>query len=200
LQRVQDSDLKKGNSNLPEIKTVKEKIAWGYANLAGFQVLLNGAKKPAHFMVHAKLFRGLCDGAMKVTSLYSDERSKMFSDPRCAYCWTMEAKTADHLLPRIEGGSDASANLVKACRTCNSSKGKKDVFAWFREKEVFPPIDVMQRYMKLAWEHHNAEGDIDKDWLNLTVQSPFRLDLLPDSMPSFQEVSLSTFSLDRPTT
>ena len=120
----------------------------------------------------------------------------MLGDARCAYCWTNEAKTADHLLPRVYGGGDASANLVIACRTCNSSKGKKDVFAWFREREKFPPIKVMQRYMKLAWEHHFASGDIDQNWAVALVTSPFRLDLLPDSLPNIDDVALSSLRLE----
>jgi hypothetical protein len=181
---------------MPDIQTVREKIAWGYANLAAFEVLLKGAKKPAHFMVRAKLFRGLCDDTMKVATLYKDERSKMLNLARCSYCGDENAKTADHLLPRIEGGSDVSSNLVVACRSCNSSKGRKDVFAWFREKGQFPPIRVMQRYMKLAWEYHISNGEIEKTWEVVNAVSPFRLDLLPHSLPTIEDVALSSIDFE----
>lgn len=55
----------------------------------------------------------------------------------CHYCGIKRPLTADHIIPRIYGGSDEASNLVPACRTCNTSRGKKpyedfkeDVDAW----------------------------------------------------------------------
>jgi hypothetical protein len=41
---------------------------------------------------------------------------------RCAYC-SGPADTVDHVFPRMQGGLTVEANLVAACRSCNSSKG-----------------------------------------------------------------------------
>jgi 5-methylcytosine-specific restriction endonuclease McrA len=41
----------------------------------------------------------------------------------CRYCGG-RATTADHVVPKSKGGSDAMSNLVAACRSCNS--GKRD--------------------------------------------------------------------------
>jgi 5-methylcytosine-specific restriction endonuclease McrA/uncharacterized protein (DUF1778 family) len=41
----------------------------------------------------------------------------------CRYCGG-RATTADHVVPKSKGGSDALSNLVAACRSCNS--GKRD--------------------------------------------------------------------------
>jgi hypothetical protein len=41
----------------------------------------------------------------------------------CRYCGG-SATTADHVVPKSKGGSDAMSNLVAACRSCNS--GKRD--------------------------------------------------------------------------
>lgn len=37
------------------------------------------------------------------------------------------APTVDHLDPRVRGGYDLDSNLVTACRSCNSQKGRKTV-------------------------------------------------------------------------
>lgn len=44
---------------------------------------------------------------------------------RCHYCGIEGPLTADHIIPRFYGGGDEAENLVPACRTCNSSRGKK---------------------------------------------------------------------------
>ena len=41
----------------------------------------------------------------------------------CRYCGE-RATTADHVVPKSKGGTDAMNNLVAACRECNS--GKRD--------------------------------------------------------------------------
>lgn len=49
----------------------------------------------------------------------------------CAYCG-QPAQAFDHVLPRREpyGGSDDPVNIVPACYACNTSKGRRDPWAW----------------------------------------------------------------------
>ena len=42
----------------------------------------------------------------------------------CAWCGD-RATTADHVIARKVGGSDAMSNLVAACLPCNSSRGAR---------------------------------------------------------------------------
>ena len=57
----------------------------------------------------------------------SSKRKRIWNkDPHCFYCgfeleW--EESTADHIIPRAEGGSNDRANLVIACNSCNELKG-----------------------------------------------------------------------------
>lgn len=48
----------------------------------------------------------------------------------CAYCGA-PATTLDHIRPRARGGSDDPANLIPACRSCNSSKSALALDEWF---------------------------------------------------------------------
>lgn len=43
----------------------------------------------------------------------------------CFYCHG-PANEADHIIPKVNGGSDEMDNLVSACRMCNLRKGKKN--------------------------------------------------------------------------
>lgn len=52
---------------------------------------------------------------------------------RCFYCASPRCLTADHITPRAIGGDDEASNLVPACRTCNSSRGKKDFDEFLEE-------------------------------------------------------------------
>jgi 5-methylcytosine-specific restriction endonuclease McrA len=43
---------------------------------------------------------------------------------RCAWCGGT-ADSADHVVPRVDGGTDDVGNLVAACLPCNQSKGAR---------------------------------------------------------------------------
>lgn len=44
----------------------------------------------------------------------------------CVYCGK-PAETVDHIVPKCKGGQDVAENLVPCCKSCNSSKSKKDL-------------------------------------------------------------------------
>ena len=48
---------------------------------------------------------------------------------RCAYCGAC-ASSLDHEVPLSRGGMDDAWNWVPACRSCNSSKGTREVRVW----------------------------------------------------------------------
>lgn len=59
-------------------------------------------------------------------------KDDVFYQRLCAYCGILtdpgdrlsrRAPQVDHVIPRIQGGSDAPENLVLACRRCNARKG-----------------------------------------------------------------------------
>lgn len=53
-------------------------------------------------------------------------------DYTCVYCMKRTGRlTKDHVIPLHRGGNHTEANLVPACRSCNSSKGKSTLEEWF---------------------------------------------------------------------
>lgn len=75
---------------------------------------------------------------------YSHQQWKetvIFFGGECAYCGrTMkkgERLTRDHLVPVAEGGETTQSNVVPACGSCNSSKGKEEWREWFMRQPFF---------------------------------------------------------------
>ncbi len=52
-------------------------------------------------------------------------------DKNCIYCGSNERLSIDHIDPN---GGTVIGNLAIACRSCNSSKGTKDVHEWLKSK------------------------------------------------------------------
>lgn len=54
-------------------------------------------------------------------------------DGLCAYCRTEPVSSIDHFEPLTRSGMDDFANIVPACRLCNSSKNNNEPNAWVAE-------------------------------------------------------------------
>ena len=86
---------------------------------------------------------------MNIGTIFDDEKIKILSGSQCSYCGASEYLALDHIFPKSLGGKDVGENLVYACRSCNSSKGKKDLMEWMNYKGQFPPLMILRRYLKL---------------------------------------------------
>jgi len=171
----------------PAIETVRQHIAWSYANLARTHAALDaGATKytRTHHMIRAKLFKGLTTSTMQMRTLYDDEKVKLNYPQACCYCGATSFLSIDHLIPKIKGGHDYSDNLVWACRSCNSSKRDRDLLEWCQIKNVFPSVLILRRYMKLVARYCEAHGLLDTRLADANCRNlPFVLELLPYTFP-----------------
>lgn len=174
-------------------KTVGDFLYWSYANLAMAHAgVTRGAEKygRVHYIIRAKLRKGLSDGTMNIGSLARNERLKMTLPPACCYCGADTKLTADHLISTSVGGPDTGDNLVWACRSCNSSKGRKDFVAWWSAtRDEFPPLLLLQRYLKLAIQIAIAEGAMELP-LDGEMSLPFDLNAIPTRFPRPTELRL----------
>ncbi len=179
---------------LPLIKTVREHIAWSYANLGRADAALRqGAMKyqTVHYMIRTKLFNGLKEKTMQMSSLYRDERLKMTVPQACYYCGNYRNLAVDHLIPRIKGGPDEPDNLILACRSCNSSKRDRDMLAWMFSKGMFPSILLLRRYLKIVARYCDENGFLDEGLETVFGQTlPFDLAILPYEYPPLKDLIL----------
>ncbi len=178
----------------PKIVSVKDHIAWSYANLARAHAAVKAGESSynrTHHMIRAHLFKGLTTGKMTMRSLYDDEKVKFQYPPACCFCGNMEKISIDHLIPKNKGGSDCSDNFIWACKTCNSSKSDYDMLEWFKKKEKFPSILLLRRYIKLVAKYCDEKDLLDIP-LNeaLDYNLPFKLQLLPYDFPELDTLVL----------
>ena len=166
--------------------TIGEYLYWRYANLAMADAALHAGREAytrTDYMIRARLYKGLCSGTMSISSLYQDEAEKL-KVQRCAYCGRTEELTLDHLISRFSGGSDSGDNLVYACKSCNSAKKDRDLLVWYEAKKEFPPILVLRRYLKLAYEKLKEKDALELPAEELTEHiDVFRIDLIPGKIP-----------------
>lgn len=177
------------------ITTVREQIYYAYANLAMAHVAVEKNQEKYgtfNFMIRAKLFKGLKDGTMNMRTIFDDEKIKLQTGQLCNYCGSPDNLALDHIFPQKYGGKDNAENLIYACRSCNSSKGKKDLMEWMNFRGRFLPLMVIRRYLKLTFHYCNDHGLLDRQIQDLKdMELPFKIELLPISYPKPKELALN---------
>lgn len=175
-----------------DITTVAELLHWSYANLAMAHSAVDAKLEKygrIQFMIRARLYAGLNKGTMSIGPLADDERLKMILPQACCYCGSREHLSVDHLIPITRGGENIGDNLVWACRSCNSSKCAHDALEWLAERDEFPPLLLLRRYLKLAVEtsrERNAMSTAITDAPDL----PFTLAAIPRIYPPPSQLRL----------
>jgi len=178
-----------------KFETVGELIFYSYANLAMAHSAITKKQEKyvmVNFMIRAKLFKGLKDGTMNMKSIFDDEKIKLSTGSICNYCGSVDFLTLDHIFPKKYGGLDAAENLIFACRTCNSSKGKKDLMEWMAARNEFLPLMVIRRYLKLTFNYCSLNELLNKKIDELEILAlPFKIELLPTKFPKPTQLVLN---------
>ena len=172
--------------------TLGELLHWSYANLAMAHSAVTakaGKYGRTHFMIRARLYKGLNNRTLHVGPLADDERLKMVLPQACCYCGSRERLSIDHLIPSKRGGANDGDNLVWACRSCNSAKGSHDALEWLAQKNQFPPILLLRRYLKLAIEIGGERKLMDTPLAEIP-ELPFSLSAIPQSFPAPDQLRL----------
>lgn len=170
-----------------ELSIVKERLFWSYANLAMAHTAVDRKQEKYatfNYMIRAKLFKGLMEGSMNIRTIFDDEKIKLLSGNKCSYCGATENLALDHIFPQKLGGKDVGDNLVYACRSCNSSKGKTDLMEWMSYKNTFPPLMILRRYLKLVIIYCIENNLLECSVEELKNQKfPFNIEHVPVSYP-----------------
>ena len=146
---------------------------------------------PGMYSIRARMWREFKSGEASPRSLVFDEKEKMRSAVVCAYCGATGRLSADHLIPTSKGGPDNGSNLVRACRSCNSSKSNRDLWVWYAGRDEFPPLLIVRRYFKNAYEWSERNGAFPLSLDDCSEQDiPFSVEHWPLRFPSPDELRL----------
>lgn len=179
-----------------ELTTVEDHIFWSYAMLSVTRQRMKDQKsgKPNRFpggrskWANIKMTR-YQHGSRNISTLDRDDRLGQEGLRACAHCGTLAPEFQwDHLIPRSKlNGEYIGLNQVRSCPSCNRSRGNKDLMLWHRQKQTFPTLGVLRRYLKLCYFHakqRNFLGNPARD----AVQNglPFDPRLLPRKFPAVE--------------
>ncbi len=171
----------------PKPQTLSELLYRSYANLWMAIKALEGKQKSyiqLHYIIRNKLYHGLKNWKMNVRSLFFNEKNKLHSDKVCVYCLTPNNLSIDHLIPKNKWWTDEWANLILACKNCNSSKNDTDLMKWYSNKENFPPLKILETYLKLVIKYSVENNLMEEKIENLrNLDLPFKIDFIPTKFP-----------------
>ena len=136
-----------------EERPLREQFAWTYGHLSmAHAAVAERATRygPHHYAIRTRFRYGYLRGTITMEALHADEKTKIRYGTTCSYCGAETMLTLDHLIPQLRGGPHAADNITYACRSCNSSKGPRDMMAWLTSKGKFPGLLVFRRYLKIT--------------------------------------------------
>ena len=157
--------------------TARQLLHVWYARMYKHNLETRGGLRPGRAARNAReLLLDLEYGEKHVEAFSAITMEKRKDDRECAYCGR-PADSKDHLIPRMRNGPEAAENVVQACRSCNSSKGSRDVFEWAASKGFFP-LEIVKRYVRLAWRWCDRNGLLDRTVEELrAAHPPFVVDI-----------------------
>ncbi len=147
------------------VDTVRRLIYWQYAVL-----IARAAGFDGNYGFVVSRYKKLESGEMTWSSSIRDYERELDKGRVCVYCGSTTGLSTDHIVPvsrvgvdsRISALVDSSDNCVCACKTCNSSKGNRDVFEWYGLERVAEiPKLVLSKFLKLSYRLHETQGTLD---------------------------------------
>jgi hypothetical protein len=147
------------------VNTVRRFIYWQYA-----QLIARSAGFEGNYGFVISRYKKLESGEMNWSSSIRDYENELEKGRVCIYCGATSSLSTDHIIPvsragvdpRILALVDSSDNCVCACKTCNSSKGDKDIFEWYGLKRLDEiPKLALSKFLKLAYRIHEMQGTLD---------------------------------------
>jgi len=140
------------------IKSIRDIIYYQYAkiitNSAGF-----GKENYGMIMSYWKKLK---NGEIHWSSSVREWVHEHESANTCIYCGVEGKLSTEHILPSSRGGENITDNVVRVCKSCNSSKGSKRLYEWkgLKAKDRHHRI-AEGKYLKYLYQLHEKQGTLD---------------------------------------
>jgi len=142
------------------VKTVRDLIYWQYGKIISASA---GAGRRQYAFVMDR-FKKLVSGEIEWSGAIREYIREREIPNQCIYCGKRENLSYDHLIPVSRGGPDIPDNVVMACRGCNSSKGDKGIYEWYKlDRRYEVPRIAEGKYLKLLYDLHDRKGTLQVD-------------------------------------
>ena len=140
------------------IKTIRDIIYYQYAKIISESA---GFGKENYGMIMSKV-KQLRSGEIVWSSSVREWVKELENPNVCIYCGSVTDLTTEHLLPKSCGGEDVVDNVIRACKSCNSSKGGKRLYEWrgLKNKDSHHRI-AEGKYLKYLYPRHEQNGTLD---------------------------------------
>ena len=152
-----------------DVKTILDLIYYQYAKIIDrrtFGVFDGKEAKKQYYVFIKDTFRELKSGVKSWSEITREDCQFVESEKKCIYCITENDLHKEHIIPRSlriksECGTcdkiQGIHNQVWACKQCNSSKGKKGLYEFYKQKypnerkfyDLIPPL-LEKKYLKTA--------------------------------------------------
>ncbi len=145
------------------IKTICDLIFYQYAKIIAESSGFNKQKGNDYYKFINSRVNKLKNGEITMSSITRELKMQIKSvNQACEYCEKTSDLSWDHIIPRSKGGPDTADNLILCCKSCNSSKGSKGIYAWFglENKDTLPRL-VAGKYLKLLYDIHHERGTLN---------------------------------------
>jgi len=142
------------------VKTVRDVILWQYSKIVAES---SGMGKKNYGMIMST-YKKLCNGDISWSSTVREWLREKEQNGACIYCGLTDKLTTDHILPTVCGGEDVPDNVVRVCKSCNSSKGCNGLYEWrgLNAKDNHHRI-AEGKYLKYLYSLHEKQGTLDAD-------------------------------------
>ena len=159
-----------------EVKTIRHLIYFQYAKIIAKSAFGPEAKKTYYGFIK-KTFRELINDEKKWSDILREDKQLVEADKECVYCGVKEKLSWEHIVPKsllINNRCPACDkiqgihNQIWACKSCNSKKGTKGLYHFYRE--LYPdakllsdqlPILLEKKYLKTIFYCHFCKGTLD---------------------------------------
>ncbi len=170
-----------------DVETIRDLIYYQYAKIIAKRAFSTSDGKEAkkrHYGFIKDTFRKLKDGIKSWSEITREDWQLVESEKKCIYCGAESDLHREHIVPRsLKIRPECSTcdviqsihNQIWSCKRCNSSKGTKGLYEFFKSLypndknfyDLIPPL-LEKKYLKTIYNCHKCahtldKGDIDGD-------------------------------------